>query len=341
MSGAEVILALGVAASAAQLVEYSIKAIRIMSEIYIRVNDAPKRIVRYTAQIHQIIEAGRAIQETRQLQSPLIHGQLQNVLAEVKHLDQLLGVVRLDYTTGSSTKRVWKKFVGHEERHILTCFKRLEKEKTALLLCLSVFQTQALQKIGNRVETLVERDMSQIMDLIEKFNGESSKTKLKRPGAMAMSPETQIVKKPATVVRRDLQRTEAIVTHQDRQPRSNYAVRRDPAARSGPDVSTSTRPQASPGQTFRNMQASENTTQYNGDYGTGVNGANDYTGSTSLNKSFQVNGNMGSSGNHAHESGQAKEYSIQINGNVGGGITEKKIREDSGKNYTSGSGQGA
>jgi hypothetical protein len=177
MSGLELIAAVGVAASAVQLVDYGLKVIGTISETYSRVKDAQNRVARYTTQIHQIIEVGRAIQQNQALQSPLIHNQLQNTLTEVKQLHQVLGVIRLDYTTGSSTKRVWKAILGDNERRMLTCFERLEREKTALILCVVVVKTQPVQAIGNEVDALEERDMQK---LFGKLNPKSKITKVSR-----------------------------------------------------------------------------------------------------------------------------------------------------------------
>ncbi len=55
MLSLELITAVGVAASALQLVDYSLKVIGAMSEIYSRVKDAQSRATQYTSQIYQII----------------------------------------------------------------------------------------------------------------------------------------------------------------------------------------------------------------------------------------------------------------------------------------------
>lgn len=186
MSGLELITVLGVAASAAQLIDYSLKVIAAVSDIYSRVKDAPKRVVRYTSQVHALVEAGRAIQDIQDLRrSRLVYCQLEATLLEVKQLDQVLACIRLDYTTGSRSKRVWRTIVGDKERRILTCFERLEKEKTALILCISVVHTQTLQTIGNGVELLVERDMGRVSDLVGKFNGKNTNQKVSSDTAVA------------------------------------------------------------------------------------------------------------------------------------------------------------
>lgn len=175
MSGLELITVLGVAASAIQLMDYSSKAIEAISDIYTRVKDAPSRIVQYTTQIHQIIDIGREIQENTKFQSALVESQVQHTLAEIKHLLQILTVIRHDYTTGPSRKRIWKAIVGQKERHLLKSFERLEKEKIALILCITVVHTQKLETIGNGVEVLVEREMGIGSDIREKLKAKKEK----------------------------------------------------------------------------------------------------------------------------------------------------------------------
>lgn len=167
MSGLEIIRVRGVATSAAQFVGCSLKVIAGVSNIYSRVKDALMRIVRYTSQVHALIEARQAIQGVQGSQrSALVHRQLEATVLEFKQLDQIPTGIRSDYTTGSKSKRVWKAIVGDKERRILACFERLEKGKTALILCISVIHTQTLQTIGNGAELLVERDMRTVTELV-------------------------------------------------------------------------------------------------------------------------------------------------------------------------------
>jgi hypothetical protein len=169
MSGLELIAVVGVAASAAQLIEYSLKIIGMVAEIYSRIRDAPKRIVQYTTQINQIIAACRAIQEYKSLDTPLIDDQIRSIFGELKHLDLALTGIRRDYTAGSKSKRAWKTIVSNKEKSIVTCFERLEKEKTALILCINVVHIQTLRNIGSGVDILIERGMPSPFP--EFFNG--------------------------------------------------------------------------------------------------------------------------------------------------------------------------
>ncbi|CZR68737.1 uncharacterized protein PAC_18636 [Phialocephala subalpina] len=309
MSGLELITVIGVAASAAQLVDYSLKLIRTISEIYNRAKDAETRLVRYTSQIYQILEVGRAIQDNEDLQSPLVHNQLQCTLAEVKQLDRDLGVIYLDYTTGSGRRRAWKAIVGNKEKRILESFETLEKEKTALILCIVVVHNHHLQGIGNSVDILVKREMG-ISDFIEKVKRKGNKDKQKGNSAIT-EPEDQA----ATM------------------PKSNTGLPRSPAkSGSPPESSKLGQPPATQGnQTYRHGKASGSASQINGDYKTGSTTAYSYDGQSSKDQSFQVNGNYGGSGPHKHQNQDAAGNSIQINGNVGGEETETQIRKDMGK----------
>jgi hypothetical protein len=174
MSGLELITAVGVAASAAQLVDYSLKVIGTISEIHNRVKNAQSRATQYTSQINQIIEVGQAIQYNHELQSPLINSQLQKTLVEVEQLHSVLRTIHRDYTTGSRRKRIWKAIVGDQERRIVASFETLEKEKTALILCIVVVHNQTLQTIGNGVETLVEKE-SGVSELIKRLSRQGTK----------------------------------------------------------------------------------------------------------------------------------------------------------------------
>ncbi|RDW75657.1 hypothetical protein BP5796_06478 [Coleophoma crateriformis] len=281
MAGLELITALGVAASAAQLIDYSLKVVGTISEVYNRAKDAQHRVHRDISQVEEIIELGRAIEGNHILQDPLIRSPLGNILTTVKQLHEVLSVVLHDYTTGSTTRRIWKTVIGSEERRIVPNFERLEKQKTALIVCIGVVHSQTLQTIGNGVATLVERDM----DLFK-----STKTKI-QGSAVTVNRNTDMhqsnIGKPRTSAKTELTAGE-----------TQMACPQTEAV-------------------YQNMTSSDNAKQLNGNQESGGNANNKYIGSRSSDSSFQVNGNVGVTGTHGHRDGQAKGSSIQINGNVG------------------------
>ncbi|CZR68475.1 uncharacterized protein PAC_18374 [Phialocephala subalpina] len=313
MSGIELIAVLGVAASAAQLIDYSLRVIGTISEIYSRVEDAPKRVVRYTAQINQIIAASKAIEEYQDLHTLLVDTQLQNTLAEIKHLHKALGAIHRDYTTGSSRKRVWKAIVGSNEKRILTSFERLEKEKTALILCITVNHTKKLQTIGAGVEILVEREMAgmpNVRSIIDKINGKAEKETTQKESTTntKMSPENQIAERPTS---------SSLVL---RAPLGPDSVAKIPNLYQPPPTEPS-------GHSYTDQKSKGRGTQFNGDVGAVRDTNNSYVGSTSTDKSLQVNGNHKSSGIHEHKRGCATGDSVQVNGNVGPGVTKAELKE--------------
>ena len=61
MSGLELLGILGVAANVGQLLDYSLRLVSSVSEVYSRVKDAPEMVLYYTAQISQLVETAREI----------------------------------------------------------------------------------------------------------------------------------------------------------------------------------------------------------------------------------------------------------------------------------------
>jgi hypothetical protein len=155
MSGLEFLGILGVAASVGQLLDCSLRLVSSVSEVYSRVKDAPEMVLYYTAQISQLVETSREIQQDCELQhKPMVDVHVNATLAEAVKLQRIIDRVLSDYTEGSSQKRVWKKALGSQEKRIISSFERLEKEKTALILSISFSQTGTLRKIHNGVEEL-------------------------------------------------------------------------------------------------------------------------------------------------------------------------------------------
>ncbi|KUJ14995.1 uncharacterized protein LY89DRAFT_127360 [Mollisia scopiformis] len=314
MSGLELITALGVAASVAQLIEYSLKVIKTISEINSRVKNASSCIAQCNKQIRQLIQVGQAIQGNENFHSDLIACQLQNTLAEVKHLHELLGQVWLDYTTGSSGKRIWKAVVGDKERHMLKSSERLEKEKTSLIICIGVFQSQTLQTIEAGVEILVDRDMPKVQDVLDKLKMSSKKSKAKKH-----RENVSAIMMPQNNQREQDQTCRSLVVRESVNP--------DPET--GPNEHSGLyRPQLLQADGHSYSGANSNrAVQMNGETGTGLDTNNAYAKSLCENKGFQVNGNYGSSGFHTHKDPLAAKGAFQINGNLGPGVTREELNK--------------
>ncbi len=143
MSGIEVV---GLLASASQLVVYSIKITTSLSEICQRIQDAPLRISQHSDQIRHLVSAAQLVQQHHLLQTAHVHAQINATLEQAKSLSEILEQLTIDYTHGS-IRRYWKILKASKEKQILANFDRLEKEKSALILCISVVHTDLLGKI--------------------------------------------------------------------------------------------------------------------------------------------------------------------------------------------------
>ena len=162
MSGIEVV---GLVASASQLLVYSIKITTNLSEICQRVQDAPLIVKQRSDQIKQLISTAEFIQQNRHLQTAQVLIHLKETLEQAKTLSTTLERLEKDYSRGS-LRRCWKILIATKEKAILANFDRLEKEKSALVLSISVAQTdllgQGIRKLGMAEEEASKH--SAIMD---------------------------------------------------------------------------------------------------------------------------------------------------------------------------------
>ncbi|KAE8445372.1 hypothetical protein EG329_013494 [Mollisiaceae sp. DMI_Dod_QoI] len=194
---------------------------------------------------------------------------------------------------------------------MLTCFEKLEKEKTALILCITVVHTQALQSIGNGVDILVERDMSKGAERVKKVEEKSKKAQVKmdKVSETTLPSERQIMK----------------------MPKLNSGMPRCPPI-DDPRFKTSGLHQPEyGGHNFVNQFSDKRAIQLNGDFKSGRISSNTYAKSTSQGQSTQINGNIGSPGNHQHKDGIARGDSLQINGNVGEYVKKAEFDEFMGR----------
>ena len=148
MSGAEVF---GVVAGASQLAVYIARISASIAEIYRHVHNAPKRIQEYTEQIRKLLDITKIIQDHGLLQRRDISIHLFSTIDQAKLLSETLTRLKKHYIDSRSLKRYWKILKGDREREILASFVRLEQEKVALLLCMSVAHTDLLADIQNNL----------------------------------------------------------------------------------------------------------------------------------------------------------------------------------------------
>jgi len=151
MSGIE---AVGVLASIAQLLEFGLKLTSLINDVYNRIEEAPEKVLLHTTHIKQLIHL---IQEQSELQNPTVHSHVRTTLAEAEKLQQILQRMVEDYTKGSGKKRLWKALVGREERRMVASLERLEKEKSALILCINFKHIETLGIVRDSVGALIRR----------------------------------------------------------------------------------------------------------------------------------------------------------------------------------------
>lgn len=140
-----------------RLLEFSWKLGSLIDEVYNRVKDAPEKIILHTASIKQLVEIAHFIKYHPELQNSIVHSQVKATLTEAEKLQRILERMLVDYTEGSSKKRLWKALVGRDERRMLASLDRLEKEKSALGLCITFKHAETLGNIRDSVGELIPR----------------------------------------------------------------------------------------------------------------------------------------------------------------------------------------
>lgn len=152
MSGVEIV---GLLASASQLALYSIKITNSISEIYRRFQDAPRRIQQHLEHITQIADTAQLIQQHHSLQTINIDKQVRTTLNQAKKVSAILDQITSDHAHGS-VRNYWKILKGKREKEILGNLDQLEKEKSSLLLSISLVHTDLLGNIQGGVGKLAE-----------------------------------------------------------------------------------------------------------------------------------------------------------------------------------------
>ncbi|CAF9940461.1 hypothetical protein IMSHALPRED_002036 [Imshaugia aleurites] len=190
MSGIEII---GLVASASQLALYSIKITTCLGEICQRVQNAPARIRHHSDQLRQLVSTAQLVQEHRLLQTAHVHAHINATLEQARTLSAILEQLTIDYSRGS-IRRYWKILKATREKEIQANFDRLEKEKIALILCISVAQTDLLGQGIHKLE-MAEKEARQPSVVAEEGNREFDQIHT----ATTAAKEQQIV--PATSLR--------------------------------------------------------------------------------------------------------------------------------------------
>lgn len=152
---AEVISSIGLIASATQLVQYAHKISVLVKEVNRRVQDGAQLQV-YADQLQVLIETTLEIRQNGRLHSSAVHHRVDACRTEAKSLQILLEKAAADYTTGSIGRRYYKAAIGSKEGRIAKGFQKLEGEKTSLLCCIALSNTEKLASIDVGVKEVKE-----------------------------------------------------------------------------------------------------------------------------------------------------------------------------------------
>ena len=152
MSGIEVV---GLLASLSQLTSYGIKITISIKDIYQRVQNAPQKIQEHAQQIRQLINIATTIKRHTFLHHKEVEIHVEATLGQAKSLKNTLDDIQSEYLRGS-VRKYWNILRKSQEKEILASFERLEKEKSALQLCISFNHTILLGNIQNSIDELHE-----------------------------------------------------------------------------------------------------------------------------------------------------------------------------------------
>jgi hypothetical protein len=169
MSGLE---ALGVAASALQVVAYGISIASSIAAIYERVRNAPQQYHEYSCQISLLINTARSIEQNPSLQQIAdVNYHLTATLIEAKALKSILDRAAVGFAKNSVKQKYWSVLKGSQQRKIFQHFENLQQKKTALLLCISTAHTTQLSNVQGSVDQLLDMTARhcQILETEEKF----------------------------------------------------------------------------------------------------------------------------------------------------------------------------
>ncbi|KAL8826389.1 MAG: hypothetical protein Q9191_003834 [Dirinaria sp. TL-2023a] len=153
MSGLEV---LGAAASAIQFADAAWKISKLFSSLSSHVKDTPSSVLKRKAQIEHLAEIARVIKNSLVLQTDLIASLLRACVQEIGELEGLLSKL-VDGATSGRITRYWKAIGGIQtEKRISAICERLEREKTAIILCIVSIDANTTSKIGEDVGQVIQ-----------------------------------------------------------------------------------------------------------------------------------------------------------------------------------------
>ncbi|KAH7410671.1 hypothetical protein BKA64DRAFT_359488 [Cadophora sp. MPI-SDFR-AT-0126] len=147
---------LGVVAGATQLAQYALKISAAISEVHDRVRSSTE-FREHKARIQRLIDTTAEIKRHPQTCNYAVLQHLKSATEEANHLLDLLQRLLTEYTCGSLGKRYLKAVRGGKyEKKIATSFQRLEQEKTSLIFCIGMGNTEQLHYISEDVKRIAE-----------------------------------------------------------------------------------------------------------------------------------------------------------------------------------------
>jgi len=154
-----------VLAGATQLAQYTLQISAAISEIHERVRGGTE-LRKHAAQLQQLVDTTVEIKRNPRAYNPSVLRHLTSATDEAKAVLDLLQQLSADYTHGSIGRRYYKAATGSKnEKKIVAGFRRLEQEKTSLIFCIGMGNTEQLHSIQNGV-TKLTRDTG-LFDLSE------------------------------------------------------------------------------------------------------------------------------------------------------------------------------
>jgi len=169
MSG---IVALGIAASAAQMVAYGKSIIVFLANVYERVEEAPQQYREYETQLKLLINLAQNITKTRSLQNLDVQYHLDSALVEVRALQSILCSPTSGFAKTSETHNYWKLIKGTEQKQILAHLDRLNKKNLGLLLSITTVNSAQISSVQGGVEKLIEMSDTRLQSSAENLEKE-------------------------------------------------------------------------------------------------------------------------------------------------------------------------
>ncbi|KAF4637077.1 hypothetical protein G7Y89_g980 [Cudoniella acicularis] len=145
---------LGAVAAASQFVEQGIKITQLLRELYSKVQEAPEHVRKQIVHIEQLIDIAGLIIQNPSLQKDSVASILGTCLRQAVDIQNLLKRVSVADKDGR-LKKTQKSFVAvMKEKELGVLFEGLEREKSALALCIQESNSTILHWIDMDVQGL-------------------------------------------------------------------------------------------------------------------------------------------------------------------------------------------